>query len=259
MSMRTSSWTNSGLPSDVARIRSRSAPASGRRSELPGHELLGRLGAERLEQERAGVGSRADERRRRSSSSGRAVQTSRSGTPRVHAPRYSMQVEQRLLGPVHVVHDGQQRAAARERLEQLADRPERLLDGDGRSREAECRPDPLEDLGGVRRRPSSSAATSPLAISCDARAGQACRLAHGLCDRRERDAFAVREAVADEHLPLALDVLRQLADQPRLAGPGRRDHGGDADVALFTGAPPELEELRELALAPDQRRMRDSA
>ena len=165
-----------------------------------------------------------------------------------------MQVEQRLLGPVHVIHDGQERAAARERLEELADGPERLLDGNGRSWEAECRPDPLEDLRGARVAFEQRCDLAARDVMRRA-AGQACRLAHGLRDRREGDAFAVREAVAGEHLPLALDVLRQLADQTCLAGPGRRDHGGDADIALFTGAPPELEELRELVLAPDQRRM----
>ena len=114
--------------------------------------------------------------------------------------------------------------------------------------------DALEDLRGARiafeqRRELAARDAVRRAV------GEAGRLAHGLGDRRERDAFAVREAVTGEHLPLPLDVLRQLADQPRLASPGRGDDGGDADVSLFTGAPPELEELRELVLTPDQRRM----
>ena len=62
------------------------------------------------------------------------------------------ELEQRLLGPVQVVEHDDQRPAARERLEQLADRPERLLAPGRRAREAERAGEPRLDVAPRRPR-----------------------------------------------------------------------------------------------------------
>src|SRR5439155_16930155 len=52
-----------------------------------------------------------------------------------------------------------------------------------------------------------------------------------LLERPVGDALAVGEAAADDDARPRLDLRDELADEPRLADPGRADHGRDEAVA----------------------------
>ena len=171
---------------------------------------------------RAARGRRAGaERRRRSSSSGRAAQTSSSGTSRRPAGEVLDEVEQRLLGPLHVVEHEHERPAARERLEQLADRPERLLARRRARPQAERAGEPLLDLAAVVLAASSAAQAWRAASSAASR--PAIRAAADrFRDRPERDALAVGQAG------------RRRAPAPRAAR--TRELGQEAGLPVPAGA-----------------------
>ena len=113
----TISVRKSGLPPAARAIRSRSSSGQRRREQLV--DLVVRQAAR--------AGASTGHAGRRSSSSGRAMQRSRSGAPRESSATLLDQVEERLLAPLDVVEDA--RRAARLLLEQLAERPGDLLGG----------------------------------------------------------------------------------------------------------------------------------
>ena len=112
------------------------------------------------------------------------------------------QVEQRRLGPVHVLEHEDERRLAGERLDELAYRPEHLLaDGTCRSR-ADRALEPRGDDVRVR------ASVEQLSDAATARS-----LGHDLPHRPVRDALAVGEAAAGEHLRLAVDGASELLER----------------------------------------------
>ena len=136
--------------------------------------------------------------RPRSSSSGRAGQSSRSGASRLQSAMCSSEVEQGRLGPVDVLDDDDQRPVAREVLEEPPDRPEQLLlRRDVRRQADRDRRRVAASSVGVVASPSSSArilrrapASASSASSIPAAARTISR------DRPVGDALAVRQAAA---------------------------------------------------------------
>ena len=125
------------------------------------------------------------------------------------------ELDQRRLGPVHVLEHENQRGLARGRLEQLADRPERLL---------------LRKLRG------------------ELTFGQ---LSQHLRERPERDRLAVRRAAAREDGRLAFDRGGELRGEPRLADARGAEDGEEVRSSLAHRPLERLRELCELLLPTD--------
>ena len=254
MSMRTSSWTKSGLPSEVGRIRSRSAPASGAAPSCQAMSSSAACTPSGWSRSALAFARGLTSDGRRSSSSGRAVQTSRSGTPRVHAPRYSMRsssVSSAQCTSSTTAMTGRRRASASKSLRMAQNVSSTGMGGPGRPSAGPIR----SRISAAPASASSSAATSPLAMSCDALSARpaAWRTASAIGAKVMPSPYGrqwpVRICASRWTCSASSPISRVL---PVPAGATTR---GDADVALLTGAPPELEQLRELALPPDQRRM----
>ena len=132
------------------------------------------------------------------------------------------QVEQRRLGPVHVVEDEDERPLPGQPLEDAA----RLE----------------EDLAG--RCSAGQDRVQPLA-----------RLLEHLRKRQPRGALAVGDAAADEHRRLVADAHDELARQARLADPGLADDRHQPAAALGAGLVVGSPQRCQLPLAPDERRV----
>ena len=157
------------------------------------------------------------------------------------------QVEERRLRPVDVLEHDDERALARERLEQHPHRPEELVDKVVLLREPECGREALEHRLVVADDPGELLERRRGVVVDDARG-----LSHRLRERPERDSPPVGEAAAAEDVRLALDRAGELGHEARLAdarvGEQRHEPAG-----AISPRPPELAlEERQLALAPDQ-------
>ncbi len=195
MSMESSCSTKSGLPSAAATMRSRMSLV-----EL-GHP---RGGARRPPLPRPRSGARAEPGRARarrpapavrSRSSCRAVQTTTSWRVRRVLDDVLDQLEERRLGPVDVVEETTSGCSRRERTRAACRAPQTSSwTGNGRRREPDRGRDALGDLGVARESRRASPAPPPVV----SRSAIPRRLAHGLGERPEGDAVAVREAAAAE-------------------------------------------------------------
>ena len=143
------------------------------------------------------------------------------------------QVEERLVAPLDVVEDHDQRRLL---LEQLAERPGDLVPARPDVRLAQQRAD-------RRRR--------------DRIRRQRRELLHHLDDRPVGDPLPVGQAAAPHDA--GLDRGERLRDQPRLAHTGVADDRHQLAARLRLRALPRLGDLRELRLAPDEPRERGCA
>ena len=138
------------------------------------------------------------------------------------------ELEERRLGPVHVVEDEDERPLARARLAELAEEP--------------------GELGRGRRRLGVERGENGVALLARSRAVE------NLPQRPVRDALAVREAPAPE----GRDALRapgQLGGEARLPDAGRADDDRDAHDAPSPERLSVRAKRRELALASDELRV----
>ena len=137
------------------------------------------------------------------------------------------QVEQRRLGPVQVVDDGDERPVGGQDLEQPPHAPEHLLDGVHRPHEPDRRRDAVGHLGvAAGERGELAARALGRVVLADVRRG-----AHGLGNRPERDPVAVGQAAAAHDHRRAAEAVGELAQQARLADAGLADDGHDAAAA----------------------------
>ena len=172
------------------------------------------------------------------------------------------EVERAGIGPVQVLEDEGDRALGGDPLEERAPRREQLFARHlGRrvdSQQGEERrldPAPLGFIGhppfdGLRDlRPCGR-----LVVGL----GQAGARADHLAERPERDALAVggrSPGVPENRLDDAVEVLRQLPDEPALARSGHADDGHDPRPSLATGCVEQVLEQAELAVAAEERRL----
>ena len=230
---RAISSTNSGLPSAASRIRARSAGVElGRRAR---RSALARLGA------RSGSSSTVvafslppPQPGRRSSSSGRAMQSSRIGASRERSATCSTRSRKRRLGPVHVVEDAR-RAAARRRRPRAACGPPRRSPRRGRRLR----------LAEQRARAAGTSGRAPAARP---------QLLDDLDDRPVGDALAVGEAAAADDRARRRPARNSAAsrDLPTPAAPSTVNswHERSRDGLVEGVAQPP-----QLALAADHRRV----
>ena len=172
------------------------------------------------------------------------------------------EVEQRRLGPVDVVEDDDQRPiraraprSSRRTAQNVSSHCERAR------RQAERAGDPRRDEASPPRLARSSARACARASSAvvgfpDAggRLGRSPR-------RPVRDALAVRQAAAAEHrAPVAARRATNSRDEPRLADARRRRATVTSRQRALSTAPARRRstQRRELALAPDERRVEPS-
>jgi hypothetical protein len=157
------------------------------------------------------------------------------------------QIEKRRLGPMDVLEHDDERPVACKRLEQLPDRPERLLGGTMNLGSADRAADPRSDHLGV-----------PVAFEkrADRRAGIVSRqVLNDLAQRPERDALAVGKT-APRHDPRVVCERRaQFCHETRLADPGRPEDREQVVRPLLDCALEGQLELRELSTSADQRRL----
>ena len=153
------------------------------------------------------------------------------------------QVQQRGLGPVDVLDRDDERAIARQPLEQPPQRPRRLLGLRGLVRE----PDRGEDAAHGRL-----VAGQQL---LDVRARVGAEPAHEVGERAVRRALAVGEAAAREHGGVVAERAEELPRQSRLADPRRSGDRDEPADALRAGLGERGAQLVELGLAPDERRL----
>ncbi len=157
------------------------------------------------------------------------------------------EIEERRRRPVQVLEDKDDRPLSRERLEQAARRPGRLLDGAWRRRLA-CRgSDPRRNEPAIPL--AGEDADGP---GCDA-ATRKC--GEGVADRRERRGLAVRGCVADQTGRKPGKTVDRLAGQTRLAHAGRAEHGDEARSAIAGCAPEGGHDLGDFVFAPDEWRL----
>ena len=131
-----------------------------------------------------------------------------------------------------------------ERLEQLADRPERLLACRARPGGTQRAEDSLQHELGVGR-----------AFECGSDRALAARLANNLSEGPERDSIAVGKAPAGEERRPISRCCGELASEPRLPKPGRAEHGEEAARALRLDPLERLEQEGELPLPADEGRV----
>ena len=156
------------------------------------------------------------------------------------------QVEKRRLGPVDVVEDDDERLLLRERLEQPAHGPERLLGRAAGAVPADDRGDPLGDDRGIR--------ASDRRFDPGAHVLLPERLGDDLRDRTEGDSLAVRQAAAGEDARALADLGRSLREQARLADTGGAEDGEEVAGAALHRACERVLEESPLAAPPDHRR-----
>ena len=252
-SMRTSSSTNSGLPSAPLKTRRErsaatpaspsrcsisaplSAPLSGSSSILaaPG-SLPGKVGPG---VEQVGPGGGHDQDR--------------------DAPDRARQVldqlEERRLAPVDVLEEDHERPPGGGRPRGACARPRRSPRG-ARRRPTARAPRPRAPRSWrCRRRPGSSRAIPACACSELSAVVDARELLDHLAQRPEREALAVGEAAAGDDGGRSAERVREVRRQPGLADPGRPQHGHQLAGRLGDRALEGVPEQRQLALAPHQR------
>ena len=174
------------------------------------------------------------------------------------------EVEQRVVGPMQVLEDEDERTLFRERLEEPAPGRERLAALRRPPSPSRCR-GRRADAGAARptrprRRPAGP--SGPARLELLGRLARAFGLEDSglrlddLPERPERDAFAVRKRAAvapvDEPELSRLDRLEELEDQPALADPGDADERQELRRALARDADERLAEKVELPLAADE-------
>ncbi len=209
---------------DEQRVAARSAGDS--RPELPRHgdadQRARLLRLERLQPHRPRPAGTPFQQLR----SGHAQEEKRNPGGEQH--RRLDQVEERLLAPLDVVQDDDQRRAL---LEQLPERPGDLVPARARIR--------LPQQRAQRRRRDRIRWQHP-------------ELLHNLHDRPMGNALPVRQATPS--YAARLDRVQHLGDQPRLAHAGVPHHRHEVAARLCARALPRLDDPRELLLAADEPR-----
>ena len=187
--------------------------------------------------------------RRENSSSGRAMHSSISG--RVGVLGHVLDgVEQDRVGPLEVVDDQHQRAAAGQCLQQPLQRPEGVLGQAGVLAEAEELGDPLGDQVAPLHPGQQLGQPGPGLLGRVVGRDPG-RLADDLDHRPHGHAVPEGRAVAAQDAGLVAEAGHELVDQPGLPDPGRAEHADQVAGAL--GGRP-LEQLLEqllLAAPPD--------
>ncbi len=150
------------------------------------------------------------------------------------------QVEQRRLGPLDVVECDHERAHPGERFEQPAHGPLHVL----RRRRRARAPDRARHHVGHARR-------LPVARHERLERRHAAQVVDDLLERPVGDALAVGQAAPDDDAGAGLDVGDELLDEPRLADPGRPEHGRDDAAVGGDAAVVAAAQARELAAAAD--------
>ena len=152
------------------------------------------------------------------------------------------EIEERGLAPVHVVEDDDERLRLRDRFEELAKRPGRLLRG-ARLRLGAQQAAQRCQGGGVR----CQLAEPRICIRTE-------QLLQHLDDGEVGDALAVGEAAAayDER---AVELGQQLIDETRFADPGSAEQCVENACALVLCACKCAAERLELVRPPDERRV----
>ena len=162
------------------------------------------------------------------------------------------QVEERLLAPLDVVEDDDDRLLARERLEESPERPERLLlrhlavaetDGGGDLR--------CHQLG--VRLPAQAAGEARAELGDRVVVRHLRQLTDDLRDGPVGDALAVREAAPLGDERVARHGRDELADEPRLPDSGGPDDRDDVAGAIARHPLVSLLQQPELVRAADQR------
>ena len=127
ISMRTSSSTNRGLPSELSNTRSeRSAAAVAGVAHQVLHQRSALRAIQRLEVDPLAPETAAAKSGLASKSSFGSTATIKIGTPADRGRQVLEQLQEGRLGPVDVLDHDHERVPGRDRLQQLADRPERL-------------------------------------------------------------------------------------------------------------------------------------
>ena len=177
------------------------------------------------------------------------------------------EVEQRVVGPVQVLEDEDERPLVGDRLQEAAPGGERLVAAVARrlvALEAGERTQVPLDPGGVGRVADESLDGLAKLLLGLARAvgleDARLRLDH-LAERPERHALAVRKRAAvapvDEPVVAGLDRLEELEDEPALADPGTPTSVTSCGSRSRIDAGERLAQERELLLAADERRAAD--
>ena len=189
---------------------------------------------------------------RTSSSSGRAMTSSRTGTLVIQSARCS--TRSRRVSSAHwrsssTMTTGTTRGQP---LDEPANGPEQLIPRQRRPADPERLLEALDEgvrLGGAAR--SAASASRTVAASSASAASTADPQEVG--DRQPRDPVAVRQATAAQHRRARSHQRQELVDEPALADPGRPEDG-DEDAGLVVDGPLERRRQRgELALAAHHR------
>ena len=251
--MATSSSRKSGCPSPASRIRSRTSGVDLLRPEQVVDELRALLAAERGQREVRRVHPPAPPARPLLRELGPREADHQEWHVPGGAGQVRDEVEQRLLRPVDVVEDHDERPVACHGLEEPADRPEDLV-GDRRDpAEAEDRGDLLLDEPGVLDLPDEPGHLGArlLGLILIADLGG---LPDHLGDRPEGEVAAVGEAVAAQDGRALAHRVEELGDEPRLPD-ARRSEQGDHGGRSFPRGPHEhLAKHGQLLRSPHQRR-----
>ena len=167
------------------------------------------------------------------------------------------QIEQSLVGPLHVLEHEHERLCLRELLRPLERRPRDLLARAlvcfGESEDAERDGEQIRDRVAL-------AGDAQLLERLRGRivVGDPGRRLDHRRDRPVAHAFAVRKRTAGEDRR-ALDLRRELGDEPRLADARIAEHGHEMGAAVAHRAFVEGAEQLELDLASDEPRLRLAA
>ena len=163
------------------------------------------------------------------------------------------QVEERRFRPVDVVEHEDDRALASEMLEQLADRPERVLRGAELS--------PAEQAGDLARDPIPIGCAGEDRVELGPRRrrwvalGDPRSLMHHVREWEEGDPFAVREASSAEEGRLASRPRLELVDEARLPDACRPHQREEVGGSFGHGALERVLEEGELLRSADHRRV----
>ena len=171
------------------------ASAADRAAEQALDSVVPLVRRERLEQEQRRVGlGRPPSRARRSSSSGRAAQTSSTGAVARPVTRCSTRSRKRRLGPVDVVEHDDERPARRASASRSCARAQNVSSSAAAAgRQAEQRRQPAR----IRSRPSAASSVAIAARGLGESSSSIPAAARSdLRDRPERDALAVGQAAA---------------------------------------------------------------
>ncbi len=262
MSMFSISSTKNGLPSEWASTRSRTS--SGTSPRIEETSSAASSGASGVSESVVAFCFPAPQVGRISSSSRRAVQTSRTRVPVSRLGQALDQVEQRARSPVDVLHGDDRDLLAAERLDvagppflQAKQRLARIGVRDRGPRQGEPdRPGGRVQraagvLGGddrLDRRPELGERGLGRIVVEDA----GVRLRH-LGERPVGDALAVGQAAADQHVSRG-EPLDELAEEARLADAGRAEQRDELRRALALDAGGDGAQHGELLVPPDERR-----